>query len=60
MPFESVSAFFQMGGHGLYVWLAYGVGVAFILYNLIAPRLQHRQIRAQIARQISREEENNP
>ncbi|MBK8973743.1 MAG: heme exporter protein CcmD [Hahellaceae bacterium] len=57
MPFESFSAFLQMGGHGLYVWLAYGVGAAFILYNLIAPRLRNREIRQQIARQLSRDEE---
>lgn len=27
MAFESFSAFLQMGKHGFYVWLSYGVGL---------------------------------
>ncbi|MBC6428445.1 MAG: heme exporter protein CcmD [Cellvibrionales bacterium] len=34
MQFDSWGAFLAMGGHGLYVWLAYGGFVAALLWNL--------------------------
>jgi heme exporter protein D len=27
MQFESINAFFAMGGYGLYVWLSFGLGL---------------------------------
>ncbi|WP_068750299.1 heme exporter protein CcmD, partial [Oleiphilus sp. HI0123] len=27
MSFDSFSEFLNMGGHGLYVWLCYGIGL---------------------------------
>ncbi len=32
--FESFQAFIEMGGHGLYVWLAYAVGAVVIGGNI--------------------------
>jgi len=36
MSFESLNEFLNMGGHGLYVWLAYGAALAVIAGNLAA------------------------
>lgn len=33
MQFESLTEFLAMGGHALYVWLAYGSTVAVLLIN---------------------------
>ena len=37
MAFASLSDFFAMGGHALYVWTAYGLGAAVILFNIVSP-----------------------
>ncbi|MBT4162999.1 MAG: heme exporter protein CcmD [Gammaproteobacteria bacterium] len=37
MSFDSLSAFVSMGGHGLYVWMAYGVTLVVLLTNLVWP-----------------------
>jgi heme exporter protein D len=57
MQFDSLSEFLYMGGHGLYVWLSYGVGVVLIGYNLVAPRIRYRQFQAQLVRLGRREQE---
>jgi len=38
MQFDSVSEFLAMGGHGLYVWLAYGSTFAVLLVNVLLLR----------------------
>jgi heme exporter protein D len=43
MSFDSIGSFLAMGGHGLYVWSAYGIGVVVIAANLIGPRLTRRR-----------------
>lgn len=43
MSFESWSEFFAMGGHGLYVWLAYGSALIVILLNVYAVRVARRR-----------------
>ncbi len=43
MSFESWSEFFSMGGHGLYVWLAYGVALIVVLVNVISVRVARRR-----------------
>ena len=45
-----------MGGHGLYVWLSYGLGVAVILINLVLPWLQRNRLLAEQKRRLRREE----
>ena len=50
MAFESFADFLAMGRHGLYVWLAYGVTFAVIVWNAVQPVLQrHRLLREQAA-----------
>ena len=50
MSFDSWSEFFAMGGHGLYVWLAYGAAVIVVLLNVVGVRVARdrffRQARA--------------
>ncbi len=39
MQFESMAEFFAMGGHGLYVWLAYGATCAALVGSALAVRI---------------------
>jgi heme exporter protein D len=56
MAFESFADFLDMGGHGLYVWLCYGLGLLVILGNLLMPQRQAKQIQRELRRRIRREE----
>ena len=38
MQFDSVSDFFAMGGHALYVWLAYGATLSVLIVNTLVLR----------------------
>jgi heme exporter protein D len=44
MNFTSVDAFLNMGGHGLYVWLSYGVGLLVFVIAFISPILKKKRI----------------
>jgi heme exporter protein D len=55
MAFESFADFLDMGGHGLYVWLCYGLGLLVILGNLLMPQRQSKQIQSELRRRIRRE-----
>lgn len=37
MRFDSLSAFIQMDGHGLYIWAAYGITLLVLTLNLWWP-----------------------
>ena len=54
MYFDSLSSLMDMGGHGVYVWTAYGVGLLVVLYNILAPLLRNRQIIHSIQRHYRR------
>ncbi len=41
--FDSFSDFLAMGGHGLYVWLAYGAAVMVVAANVVAVRAARRR-----------------
>jgi heme exporter protein D len=56
--FASFADFLQMGKHGLYVWLSYGITLAIILYNVIAVVLKKRQFFNEAKRRLRREREN--
>lgn len=57
MNFESFSAFLAMGGHGPYVWSCYGLTLAVLLFNGLAPgRRKRRFLREQGARQRRQEQ----
>lgn len=55
MAFSSFSEFVHMGGHGLYVWLAYGVGAIILGYNLAGPIMQKTAVFQKLAQQFRRE-----
>ena len=57
VKFESMADFIGMGGHGLYVWLAYGIALAIVLLNVVQPLRQTRQFLNQQARRVRREKE---
>lgn len=37
MQFDSLAALLQMGGHGPYVWSAYGISLLVLLVNALLP-----------------------
>ncbi|MGB1271444.1 MAG: heme exporter protein CcmD [Endozoicomonas sp.] len=59
MHFDSWTGFLEMGGHGLYVWSAYGVAFLVIAYNLLAPIRGRRQVRERVQRQERLEKTGN-
>ena len=56
MSFDSWSEFISMGGHGLYVWLAYGSALIVIILNVIGVRVARRRFFRQ-ARALQRRTE---
>ncbi len=50
MSFDSWSAFWHMGGHGVYVWSSYGMTFAVLLAMVWLPWRRHRRLLAEIAR----------
>ena len=57
MNFASWTEFFAMGGHGLYVWLAYGSALIVVLSNVLSVRVARRRFFRQ-ARALERRNEN--
>ena len=54
MRFDSWSAFILMDGHGVYIWLAYGVTFLILTANLWIPRLMRMQfVKQQQAEHVS-------
>lgn len=48
MYFESVAEAIYMDGHGVYVWVAYAIATALLLWLVWAPSRQLRQRKAWI------------
>lgn len=44
MNFDSIEAFLHMGGHGVYVWLSYGVGFLVFITAIISPLIKRKKI----------------
>ena len=42
MYFTSLNEFLAMGGHGLYVWLSYGIFIAVLTWNILGLRSNRR------------------
>ena len=59
MSFETFTEFLLMGGHALYVWLSYGVGLFIILLVYIQPILARRSIIQELAQRQRRDVQNN-
>ncbi|OZG71046.1 heme exporter protein CcmD [Hahella sp. CCB-MM4] len=55
MSFSSLNDVIHMGGHGLYVWLSYGAGVAILSYNLVAPKMKQNALMKRLSQQLKRE-----
>ncbi len=56
MAFSSVSEFFAMGGHGLYVWLSYGVASAVFIFNVLSPMIMKQKLVQDAKRRQRREQ----
>lgn len=54
--FDSWSAFWQMGQHGLYVWLSYGISLIAILLLVIVSHRGKRKILAEVKREMERQQ----
>lgn len=49
--FESLAGFWQMAGHGPYVWACYGLTFACLIVLLMAPLRRKRALFEQLRRQ---------
>jgi heme exporter protein D len=54
MNFASWHDFFYMGGHYLYVWLSYGIGIAGIALVVVRPLTVRRSFFRAARRQVRR------
>lgn len=59
MYFESFSEFLNMGGHGLYVWMAYGLSAVLLVINVVLPIQHKRQLIKEQARKLRREQQSS-
>ncbi|WP_339465215.1 MULTISPECIES: heme exporter protein CcmD [unclassified Pseudomonas] len=55
MIFASFGDFLAMGHHGLYVWSAYGICLAVLIYNVVKPIAARKHYLQQEARRLRRE-----
>lgn len=55
--FDDMTAFFDMGGRGLYVWLSYGVGVTCLMLLLLQSTTAHSRFCEQARKQIARKQQ---
>lgn len=53
-----MNALFDMGGYELYVWGSMVLGMAVLAWNVIAPRLQRREVMRRLA-EASEDVEHN-
>ena len=60
MYFDSLNDFLSMGGHGLYVWLAYGVTLAVLVMNYLSVYRGRKRQLAQMNWQRQREAAQSP
>ena len=44
MYFESFEALLAMGGHGRYVWSAYGIAIAVLIWNQLAVKVSKKAL----------------
>jgi len=54
--FATFADFLQMGKHGLYVWLSYGLAFTVFAYNIVSVALTKRQFFNKAKRQARREQ----
>ena len=56
MQFDSISAFLDMGGYALYVWLSYGVSFAALALLIFSTIASHKNVKRQIIQRQKREQ----
>ena len=54
--FHSVAEFLAMGGHGPYVWSAYGVALVVLVWQIVRPLRRHRAILYAVRQAVAREQ----
>ncbi|PVZ66680.1 heme exporter protein CcmD [Pelagibaculum spongiae] len=52
--FDSFADFLAMGGYGYYVWIAYGVFAAVMVFNLLQPGFVRKSLMAEIRSRVRR------
>ncbi|MEM6302589.1 MAG: heme exporter protein CcmD [Pseudomonadota bacterium] len=55
MYFESLNAALSMGGHGTYVWTAYGITVLVLLLLVVTPYRKKRRLLRELRGEYRRE-----
>jgi len=55
MQFESLTQFFYMGGHGLYVWLSFALTFIVLALNVLQPWLDKKSILVTHLKRMQRE-----
>lgn len=55
IAFTSFADFLSMGGHGAYVWSAYGLCLVLLALNAMLPRLARRRYLNDLARRRRRD-----
>jgi len=53
--FDGFADFISMGGHGVYVWISYGITFLVMVWLLIAPIARKRQILQILQREAARQ-----
>ncbi len=55
MQFDSISAFFDMGGYAFFVWLSYGVSALLLTLLVYTSHNNHKNVQDKIAKRLLRE-----
>jgi len=55
MQFDSISAFFDMGGYAFFVWLSYGVSALLLTLLVYTSLNNHKNVKNKIAQRLLRE-----
>lgn len=55
MAFDSFADFLAMGTHGPYVWAAYGLSLAIVVWNVAQPLLLRRRWLKEQSAQLKRD-----
>lgn len=52
--FDSLAAFFAMGGYGFFVWLSFGVSLAVMLVLVVHTKIVSKKIRQHVIKETER------
>ncbi|VAW99606.1 Cytochrome c-type biogenesis protein CcmD, interacts with CcmCE [hydrothermal vent metagenome] len=54
----SLNEFLNMGGYAAYVWSSYGITAVVLIWQVIGPIIQRKQIIKKLARKLKRQKVN--